>query len=187
MLTDGDRSATRPQRRPAYPRDPAFAGLRPPLRRIQPVKIVIVGCGRVGSTLARTMAEAGHEVSIVDERVSSFARLGEDFSGQMVVGSGVDEEILRRAGIENADCFASVTNGDNRNIMAAQIAKEVFDVARVITRIYDPIRAEVYRELGLETICPTTIGAALLEEFFTTGHNAASTGTVLPRPAGATS
>lgn len=131
------------------------------------------------------MADEGHDVSIVDETVASFARLGEDFPGQMVVGSGVDEEVLRRAGIENADCFASVTNGDNRNIMAAQIAKEVFDVRRVITRIYDPIRAEVYRELGLETICPTTIGTALLEEFFTTGHNAASTGTVVPREPGA--
>jgi trk system potassium uptake protein len=149
------------------------------------VEIVIVGCGRVGSTLARQMADEGNEVSIVDESLSSFARLGEDFGGQMVVGSGIDEEVLRRAGIEGADCFASVTNGDNRNIMAAQIAKEVFHVGRVITRIYDPIRAEVYRELGLETVCPTTIGAALLHEFFTTGHNAAQSGAVVPRAAGA--
>ena len=149
------------------------------------VKIVIVGCGRVGSTLARTLAAEGHEVTVVDELVKSFSRLGEDFQGQMVVGSGIDEEVLRRAGIERADCFASVTNGDNRNIMAAQIAKEVFKVQRVITRIYDPIRAEVYRELGLETVCPTTIGAALLEEFFLTGHNSAQSGTVVPRAAGA--
>jgi trk system potassium uptake protein len=141
-----------------------------------PVRIVIVGCGRVGSTLARRMVQEGHQVAIVDENVSSFARLGEDFEGQMVVGSGIDEEVLRRAGIEQADCFASVTNGDNRNIMAAQIAKEVFKVGRVITRIYDPIRADVYRELGLETICPTTIGAGLVHEFFTTGHNPAQTG-----------
>jgi trk system potassium uptake protein TrkA len=80
-----------------------------------------------------------------------------------------------------------VTNGDNRNIMAAQIAKEVFRVKRVITRVYDPIRADVYRELGLETICPTTIGAELLHEFFTTGHNSAQSGTVVPRVAGASS
>jgi trk system potassium uptake protein TrkA len=142
------------------------------------VKIVIVGCGRVGSTLARRMAAQGHEVSVVDEQVSSFSRLGEDFPGQMVVGSGIDEEVLRRAGIESADCFASVTNGDNRNIMAAQIAQEVFKVDRVITRIYDPIRADVYGELGLETICPTTIGAGILQQFFETGHNPAHGGTL---------
>jgi trk system potassium uptake protein TrkA len=142
------------------------------------VKIVIVGCGRVGSTLARRMVEEGHDVSVVDENVSAFARLGEDFKGQMVVGSGIDEVILRRAGIEQADCFASVTNGDNRNIMAAQIAKAIFHVDRVITRIYDPIRAEVYSELGLETICPTTIGAGLLHRFFSTGVNPAHGGTL---------
>jgi trk system potassium uptake protein TrkA len=147
------------------------------------VKIVIVGCGRVGSTLARKLVAEGHEVSVVDELVSSFARLGEDFGGQMVVGSGIDEEVLRRAGIETADCFASVTNGDNRNIMAAQIAQAVFNVKRVITRIYDPIRAEVYRELGLETICPTTIGADVLDEFFTTGVNRATSGTLSDRAA----
>ena len=148
-----------------------------------PVKIVIVGCGRVGSTLARTMSAEGHEVSVVDELVASFGRLGEDFQGQMVVGSGIDEEVLRRAGIESADCFASVTNGDNRNIMAAQIAQEVFKVRRVITRIYDPIRAEVYRELGMETMCPTTIGAGILEEFFTTGVNPAHSGTLVTETA----
>ena len=144
----------------------------------RPVKVVIVGCGRVGSTLARRLVVEGHDVCVVDELVSSFSRLGEDFGGQMLVGSGVDEEVLRRAGIESADCFASVTNGDNRNIMAAQIAQEVFHVKRVITRIYDPIRAEVYREIGLETICPTTIGAGILHEFFTTGVNHARTGTL---------
>ena len=143
-----------------------------------PVKIVIVGCGRVGSTLARTLVAEGHEVTVVDEQVSAFARLGEEFEGQMVVGSGIDEEVLRRAGIETADCFASVTNGDNRNIMAAQIAQEVFKVKRVITRIYDPIRAEVYSELGLETICPTTIGAGILDEFFRSGVNPAHSGTL---------
>jgi trk system potassium uptake protein TrkA len=149
------------------------------------VKVVIVGCGRVGSTLARDLDAAGHEVTVIDERVAAFNRLGDGYHGNMVVGTGIDESVLRRAGIENADCFASVTNGDNRNIMAAQVAKFVFNVPRVITRIYDPIRADVYRELGLETICPTTIGAALLEEFFLTGHNSAQSGTVVPRPTGA--
>ena len=149
------------------------------------MKVIIVGCGRVGSRLALALDQAGNEVTIIDERVAAFDRLGNDFHGNMVVGTGIDLGVLRRAGIEHADAFASVTNGDNRNLMAAQIAQVVFHVPRVITRIYDPIRAQVYRELGLETICPTTIGAALLEEFFLTGHNAAQSGTVVPRTAGA--
>ena len=130
------------------------------------------------------MVAEGHDVSIVDENVSAFGRLGEDFDGQMVVGSGIDEEVLRRAGIETADCFASVTNGDNRNIMAAQIAQKIFKVNRVITRIYDPIRAEVYGELGLESLCPTTLGASIVQEFFSTGHNPAHSGALVPRGAG---
>src|SRR5579864_7938774 len=161
------------------------AARRGPSVECSAVKIVIVGCGRVGSTLARQMVAEGHQVSVVDEIVSSFSRLGEDFGGQMVVGSGIDEEVLRRAGIEGADCFASVTNGDNRNIMAAQVAQKIFKVRRVITRIYDPIRAEVYRELGLETMCPTTIGAGILYEFFSSGRNVAESGTLVPDGAGA--
>ncbi|MHB8718014.1 MAG: potassium channel family protein [Candidatus Dormibacteria bacterium] len=137
------------------------------------MKVVIVGCGRVGSTLARDLDAAGHEVTVVDERVAAFSRLGEDFGGRMVVGTGIDESVLRRAGIEEADCFASVTNGDNRNIMAAQVAKVVFNVPRVITRIYDPIREQTYRGFGLETICSTSIVASMVEEFLTTGKNPA--------------
>ena len=137
------------------------------------MKVVIVGCGRVGSMLARDLDEAGHDVTIVDERVGAFSRLGEGFGGNMVVGTGIDESVLRRAGIEKADCFASVTNGDNRNIMAAQVAKVVFNVPRVITRIYDPIREQTYREFGLETICSTSIVNSMMKEFFTTGANPA--------------
>jgi trk system potassium uptake protein len=171
-------SQQRPQRRGAH-----SAARRGASVECCPVKIVIVGCGRVGSTLARTLSAEGHEGTVVDELVKSFSRLGEDFQGQMVVGSGIDEEVLRRAGIDSADCFASVTNGDNRNIMAAQIAQEVFKVKRVITRIYDPIRADVYRELGMETICPTTIGAGILDEFFRTGVNRAQSGMLLTEAA----
>jgi trk system potassium uptake protein TrkA len=137
------------------------------------VKVVIVGCGRVGSTLARELDAAGHSVTIIDERVSAFNRLGDGFQGNMVVGTGIDESVLRRAGIEEADCFASVTNGDNRNIMAAQVAKVVFNVPKVITRIYDPIREQTYREFGLETICSTTIVSSMIGDFFTTGNNPA--------------
>ena len=137
------------------------------------MKVVIVGCGRVGSTLARELDGAGHDVTIIDEKVSAFSRLGEDFGGEMVVGTGIDESVLRRAGIEDADCFASVTNGDNRNIMAAQVAKAIFNVPRVITRIYDPIREQTYREFGLETICSTSIVSSMVKEFLTTGTNPA--------------
>ena len=137
------------------------------------MKVVIVGCGRVGSMLARDLDAAGHDVTIIDERVGAFNRLGDGFSGNMVVGTGIDESVLRRAGIEQADCFAAVTNGDNRNIMAAQVAKVVFKVPRVITRIYDPIREQTYREFGLETICSTTIVASMIGSYFTSGTNPA--------------
>jgi trk system potassium uptake protein TrkA len=111
--------------------------------------------------------------SVVDEKVSAFNRLGGGFKGNMVVGTGIDESVLRRAGIEAADCFCAVTNGDNRNIMAAQVAKVVFKVPRVITRIYDPIREQTYREFGLETICSTTIVGSMINTYFTTGTNPA--------------
>jgi trk/ktr system potassium uptake protein len=123
------------------------------------MKIVIVGSSRVGAMAAKALSEAGHQVTVVDINRHSFDRLGPDFKGEMVVGNGIDEDVLRQAGIESADGFASLTNGDNRNIMAAQIAREVFKVPMVITRIYDPIREDVYRELGLNTICPTLSGA----------------------------
>ncbi|MEO8897428.1 MAG: TrkA family potassium uptake protein [Candidatus Dormibacter sp.] len=137
------------------------------------MKVVIVGCGRVGSMLACELDAAGHDVSIVDEKVSAFNRLGDGFNGNMVVGTGIDESVLRRAGIENADCFCAVTNGDNRNIMAAQVAKVVFNVPKVITRIYDPIREQTYREFGLETICSTTIVSSMIASFMATGDNPA--------------
>ena len=123
------------------------------------MKLVIVGCGRVGAMAAVALSKAGHQVTVIDSNRRAFDRLGSDFTGEMVFGNGIDEDVLRRAGIESADGFASLTNGDNRNIMAAQIALEIFKVPRVITRIYDPIREDVYRELGLNTVCPTLSGA----------------------------
>ena len=126
------------------------------------MKIVILGCGRVGSTLAMMMDRAGYKVSVIDTSSDAFQRLPAEFSGETFVGNGVDEDVLIRAGIKDADAFAAVTNGDNRNIMASQIAKEIFQVKKVVCRIYDPIREETYHELGLETISPTIVGAKLM-------------------------
>jgi trk system potassium uptake protein TrkA len=123
------------------------------------VKVIILGCGRVGARLASQMDKEGHSVAVIDNSSDSFQRLDPDFRGERVVGNGVDEDVLRRAGIETAEAFAAVTNGDNRNIMASQIAKEIFQVKKVICRIYDPIRQSTYTELGIEAICPTIMGA----------------------------
>ena len=131
------------------------------------MKVVILGCGRVGATLAGMMSRAGHSVSVIDQTSDAFQRLSPDFQGTTFVGNGVDEDVLVRAGIREADAFAAVTNGDNRNIMASQIAKELFHVKKVVCRIYDPIRDETYRELGLETISPTIVGSQLIFEAIT--------------------
>jgi len=134
------------------------------------LKILIVGCGRVGSQIAAEMDKAGHDIVIVDRDPNQFSRaairgvLTNDFNGNQVVGNGTDVEVLRKAGIESADGFVAVTEGDNRNIMAAQIAKHVFKVPRVVARIYDPERADAYEKLGLHTICPTIEGAKHIEK-----------------------
>jgi trk system potassium uptake protein TrkA len=128
--------------------------------------VVIVGCGRVGATLAMMLDRAGHSVAIVDQLDTAFQRLPKEFSGQTILGTGIDEDVLRKAGIEHADAFAAVMTADNRNIMAAQVAKHIFGVKKVVCRIYDPLREETYRELGLETICPTTIGARMIAQCF---------------------
>ena len=129
------------------------------------MNVVILGCGRIGSTLARSMAKDGHNVSIIDRKSEAFRRLGPDFTGKMILGNGIDDTVLINAGIEQADAFVAVTNGDNTNIMSVQIAKEKFHVPKVATRIYDPIRAYAYRELGIETICTTVIGARLMKDY----------------------
>ena len=121
------------------------------------MNIVILGCGRVGATLATQLEQAGHKIAIIDSSSDAFQRLSAKFKGDKIVGNGVDEEVLKRAGIEKADAFAAVTNGDNRNIMASQIAREIFHIKKVVCRIYDPLRESTFKELGLETICPTTI------------------------------
>jgi trk/ktr system potassium uptake protein len=128
------------------------------------VNIIIVGCGRVGAELARLMSLDGNGVTVIDQNAEAFARLDERISVQTIVGDGTDMETLKRAGIEEADGFAAVTNGDNRNIMAAQIAQRIFKVEHVVCRIYDPLRQRTYNELGLHSISPTVIGAKLLRD-----------------------
>jgi len=123
-----------------------------------------MGCGRVGGRLAGLLAADGHTVTVLDTDAYSFRRLPPDFSGTALVGNGLDEEALKRAGIEEADAFVVVTQGDNRNVMAAQIAKHIFNVPRVICRIYDPLRRDLYDTLGLEAISPTTVFAQILKE-----------------------
>lgn len=128
------------------------------------MNVVIMGCGRVGARLAGILDSEGHKVTLMDVDPYSFRRIPPGFGGEAIIGNGTDETALRKAGIEEADVFASVTQGDNRNVMAAQIAKHIFNVPRVVSRIYDPIREDMYRELGLETISPTKSGASLLRE-----------------------
>lgn len=114
--------------------------------------VVIMGCGRVGSTLAHSLEARGHSVAIVDQDANAFRRLGADFSGLTVTGIGFDRDVLREAGVERADAFAAVSSGDNSNIISARLARETFGVSRVVARIYDPKRAEVYERLGIPTV-----------------------------------
>jgi trk system potassium uptake protein TrkA len=132
------------------------------------MNVIIVGCGRVGSTLARLMHSEGNNVTIIDTLSESFRRLGAKYKGQRIIGNGTDEDVLKRAGIENCDVFVAVTQGDNRNIMASQIAREIYGVERVINRINDPVRAEIYRQKGITTICGTTILSGLILDFINT-------------------
>ncbi len=128
------------------------------------MKVIIMGCGRVGAHLAALLDGEGHEVTVIDTDAYSFRRLPPAFKGTTLLGNGVDEEVLRKAGIEQADAFVAVTQGDNRNIMANQIAKHIFNVPKVICRIYDPLRQELFDTLGLETVSSTTIFAQILKE-----------------------
>ena len=128
------------------------------------MKFVIVGCGRVGARLGSDLSRAGHDVAVIDRDPIAFQRLSASYRGQTIEGVGFDRDVLIRAGIERADGFASVTNGDNTNIVSARVARYVFRVPMVVTRIYDPRRAEIYRRLGIQTISPTDWGASRIGE-----------------------
>ena len=143
--------------------------------------VLIVGCGRVGSSVARTMLREGHEVSCLDEDPEAHARLEvnldrswEDMGGQFTVGTGLEEEALTSAGIERADAFIASTDGDNTNIIIAQIAKRKFNVPTVIARILDPLRAEWYQRQGLQTVCPTRVAIDMLESAIREGEGRAA-------------
>ena len=127
------------------------------------MKVIIMGCGRVGAQLAGLLDTDGHSVSILDTNAYSFRRLPPKFGGTALIGNGLDEEALKKAGIVEADAFVAVTQGDNRNVMAAQIAKHIFNVPKAICRIYDPLRQELYSTLDVETVSPTTIFAQILK------------------------
>ena len=128
------------------------------------MKVVIMGCGRVGARLASLLDEDGHDVTILDIEEYSFRRLAPTFNGTALLGNGTDEEALKKADIEQADVFFSLTQGDNRNVMAAQICRHIFKVPRVICRIYDPLRQELYSMLEIETFSPTIIQTEMLKD-----------------------
>jgi trk system potassium uptake protein TrkA len=127
------------------------------------MRYLIVGCGRVGSTLAKLMV-TDHDVIVVDENPAAFKRLGARFAGGVEVGTGIDYDVLKRAGAERADGFVAVTDGDNRNVMAALIAQRMFRIPKIVARIYDPPRGQLYRDLGIETFSPTTLGAQIIRD-----------------------
>ena len=129
------------------------------------MKAVIVGCGRVGALLAATLDAGGHDVSIIDVSTTAFDRLPGEFRGNAIRGNGTDEAVLRRAGAQDCDLFLALTEGDNRNVMSAQLAVEVFGARRSVAKINDPVRAEAYAELGVATVCRTTLMADAILAF----------------------
>jgi trk system potassium uptake protein TrkA len=131
------------------------------------MRVVIMGCGRVGSTLAARLSREGNEVTVIDTDPYSFRRLPTDFAGQTLVGNGYDDHVLSAAHVETADAFLSLTQGDNRNLLAAQMAKHLFGVQTVVARVYDPFRGEIFANLGLRTFSPTNIGADMAYDALT--------------------
>jgi trk system potassium uptake protein TrkA len=134
------------------------------------MRVIIMGCGRVGVQLALLLVEEGHQVVVIDYDANALTRLGANFKGQKIVGVGFDKDILLKAGIESADAFAAASSSDNANIIAARIAHNIFHVPRVVARLFDPQRAEVYRRLGMLTISSTTWGAERIRELITSAE-----------------
>ncbi len=121
-----------------------------------------MGCGRVGARVAETLDAGGHDVTVLDLTSTAFRRLPDSFRGTRAIGNGMDGPVLERAGIKEADAFIAVTQGDNRNYFSSQLAREIYGVKRVLCRIYDPNREQIFSELGLETFSPTRLGAEIM-------------------------
>ncbi|MBL7131726.1 MAG: TrkA family potassium uptake protein [Candidatus Omnitrophica bacterium] len=128
------------------------------------MNIIIVGCGRVGAELANLLSSEGHNVVVIDKNPNAFSKLGNTFNGLTLTGNGFSAEILKAAGIEKTDALCAVTNGDNTNIMASQVAKKIFNISKVIARVYDPKRAQIYKTLGLDIISGTELFAAMIRD-----------------------
>jgi trk system potassium uptake protein TrkA len=128
------------------------------------MQAIIIGCGRVGSTVAKRLAGEGWDVTAVDEKESALSRLGEDWAGGFIVGHGMDTDVLRRAGVEEADALVVSTDGDNTNIVIGQVAQKRFGIECTVVRVLDPARAEFYSQRGLRTVCPTSTAIDVLTE-----------------------
>ena len=134
------------------------------------MKIIVMGCGRVGEAVSRLMSEKGHDLTVIDYDAAALDRLGPDFRGQRVQGIGFHRQVLLKAGIEQADAFVATSSSDNANIVSARLARTVFRVPKVVARLFDPRRAEIYQRLGLVTISSTTWGAERIHELLTHGN-----------------
>lgn len=149
------------------------------------MRTIVVGCGRVGAGLASQLAKEGHTVTILDTSTEAFRRLDPDFPGQALRGDGTDESVLRRAGIDGADWFFALTNGDNRNVLAAQLAGETFGIPRVLAKINDPVRAKAYAALGIDTINRTDMMIDAIDRYMgKPGMPGANDVNVAPQPHG---
>jgi len=126
--------------------------------------VIIVGCGRVGAELAKLLSGEGHDVVVIDKKPEALKRLGDTFNGLTMVGNGFDLALLKQVGIEKADAFCAVTDGDNTNLISAQVAKKIFSVPKVLARVYDPQRAHIYAALGLDIISGTMLFSAMLRD-----------------------
>ncbi len=146
------------------------------------MKIVIVGCGRVGAVLAESFDSAGHQVVVIDTVTRAFDRLSPEFRGEAVRGDGTDEDVLRRAGAVGADVFLALTEGDNRNVMAAQVAAETLGIPKVVAKINDPVRAAAYAELGVTAICRTTMMSDAVHAFLGMGTSGVPSVVLPTRP-----